>query len=816
MAPGNPQPPTPRTNPVPRRAVPARRVHAAILLLLLALALPCAAAAQTAPAPSPQQGTFQSPGLAQPGTTQTTPRQTTTTQQQQQNNFDPITGRRLNSTDTTDRPTNEPLNRTDLTEPLSEFQQLVANSTGRTLPLFGANLFGTVPSTFAPVDDIPVTPDYVIGPGDQLHVQVFGQINVEATYPVDRAGSIFIPQVGSFHVAGLRFSQVTDYLRAQLGRVYRNFDLNVNMGQLRSIPVFILGQARRPGSYTISSLSTLLNALFASGGPTPQGSLRDIQVKRAGQTIVHFDLYDLLLRGDKSHDLSLQPGDVLFIPQVGPQVAISGSVGQPAIYELRNETTLQQLLDLAGGLTNVASNTQARLERIFAHSERSILDVNLQTANTLGLENGDIVTISPILERFKDAVTLRGNVANPGRYVWHPGMRLLDLIPNRDVLVTRNYYNKLNALGQTAGNPEDTASLSVRPGTLPNAAPLSGNGASAGGTSVASTLADTRTPFPAANDVVLVAPDIDWNYAVIERQSKLDLTTALLPFAPGKLLNEGDQTQNLELLPGDVVTLFSKSDIRVPTAQQTRFVRLEGEFIASGVYSVHPGETLRQLLARAGGFTEDAYLYASEFTRESTRRVQVQRLQEYADSLETQITSEAARNARSLTASADLASASATDARLAIARLRRAQPIGRIVLNFLPDSRGIESVPDVALEDGDRFVVPRTPTTVTVQGQVYSANAFLFEREKHVRDYLHMAGGPDRIADKHRLFVLRADGSVFSNQYGNVPRAKIFPGDTVVLPPQLTHNSLLRDIVALTSVASTVGYSYAVLSYLTK
>ena len=788
--------------------------------------------AQSSPAPAAAP-TITAPSLpTTPSVQVTSPGQNATGQRQQsnqpgqsgpnQNNFDPVTGRRLNNpTDRTEQ-NNEQVNRTDITEPLSEFQQLVANSTGRTLPIFGAGLFGGVPSTFAPVDDIPVTPDYVIGPGDQLHLQVFGQVNVEATYVVDRTGSIFIPQVGSFHVAGLRFSQVTDYLRAQLGRVYRNFDLNVNMGQLRSIPVFILGQARRPGSYTIGSLSTLLNALFASGGPTSQGSLRDIQVKRGGTTIVHFDLYDLLLRGDKSKDLPLEPGDVIFIPQVGPQVAIAGSVSNSAIYELRNETTLQQLLDLAGGLTNVASTTQARLERIYEHSLRSLIDINLANASTLPLQNGDIVSISPIIDRFKDAVTLRGNVANPGRYVWHPGMRLLDLIPNRDALVTRNYYQRLNQLGRVttdygpSGNPDTTGNLGAR-GSVNTSNSLSGTGSTASGSSVGAALTDTPQPFGPTNDVVLTAPDIDWSYAVIERQSKTDLTTSLIPFAPGKLILDGDQTQNLELIAGDVVTIFSKSDVRVPVAQQTRFVRLEGEFIASGVYSVLPGETLRQLLHRVGGLTEDAYLFASEFTRESTRRIEAQRLQEYADALEAQVTSTVARNvSQSLAPDPNVAVAETTDARLAIARLRRAQPTGRIVLNLKPDSRGVDSVPDLALEDGDRFIVPRTPSSVTVQGQVYSANAFIFERGKRVREYLHEAGGPDRLADKKRMFVLRSDGSVYSQQYGNVQHANIFPGDTIVVPPSLSRTSVLRNVVAVTGLAASVGYSYAALAYLAR
>ena len=293
------------------------------------------------------------------------------------------------------------------------------------------------------------------------------------------------------------------------------------------------------------------------------------------------------------------------------------------------------------------------------------------------LQNGDIVTISPIIDRFKDAVTLRGNVANPGRYVWHPGMHLLDLIPNRDALVTRNYYQRLNQLGRVTtdygpqGNPDTTGNLGAR-GSVNTSGSLSGTGSTASGSSVGAALTDTPQTFGPTNDVVLTAPDIDWSYAVIERQSKKDLTTSLLPFAPGKLILDDDQTQNLELLPGDVVTIFSKSDLRVPVSQQTRFVRLEGEFIASGVYSVLPGETLRQLLRRVGGLSDDAYLFASEFTRESTRRIEAQRLQEYADALEAQVASTVSRSvSQSLATDAGIANAQATDARLAISRLRR-------------------------------------------------------------------------------------------------------------------------------------------------
>src|ERR1035437_10774219 len=297
--------------------------------------------------------------------------------------------------------------------PPTEFQQIVAQTSNRVLPIFGSDLFNAMPSTFAPVDNIPVTPDYVIGPGDEIRLQIWGQVNQRGSFVVDRTGSISLPEVGTIHVAGLQFSQLSAFLKAQLGRVYRNFDLNVNLGQLRSIQVFIVGQATKPGSFTIGSLSTLLNALFASGGPLPQGSLRDIQVKRGGETITHFDLYDLLLRGDKTRDVRLESGDVIFIPDVGAQVAVVGSISNPAIYELRGEKAFNQVIALAGGLTSVAASANVRVERIDKHTERSAIEVDLASGDNSPVQDGDIVNVTSIIDRFKDAVTLRGNVANP-------------------------------------------------------------------------------------------------------------------------------------------------------------------------------------------------------------------------------------------------------------------------------------------------------------------------------------------------------------------------------------------------------------------
>lgn len=720
-------------------------------------------------------------------------------------------------------------------ETQTEFQQMVAATTGRPVPIFGASLFNNPPSTFAPVTDVNVGPGYIIGPGDELRLQLSGQINQQLDVVVDRTGAISLPGLGSVHVAGLAFGQLGQYLRDQASRIYRNFDLSVNMGSLRTIQVFVFGQAQQPGTFSISSLSTLLNALFASGGPSPQGSVRDIQVKRGGATIAHFDLYDLLLHGDKSHDVNLANGDVIFIPTVGPQVAVVGSISTPAIYELKGETTIGQVLALAGGETNVAAGSSVRLERIYQHTVRSIEDVSSASDSTQPVQNGDIISVASILERFRNAVTLRGNVANPGRYVWHPGMRVSDLIPNKEALITRNYWRKRNLLGQSVPdytpNPVDTEGALKANGN-PNT-PSSNSNALAGtrdtnqrttetpdsgGASVGNALTPENSIFSAQTDVILSAPDIDWSYAVIERQSVKDLTTSLISFNLGKVVLEEDPAQNLELLPGDVITIFSKADLRVPSTQQTRIVRLEGEFVSAGVYSVLPGETLRGLLRRAGGFTGDAYLYGSEFTRVSTQRVEEQRLKEYADQLEAQASAVTSANKARAISPADqaAAAASALDAQSAVARLRAIKPIGRIVLDLKPDSAGIDSIPDLALEDGDRFIIPRVPSNVNVEGQVYAANAFVFSPGHHVIDYLRDAGGPDRQADRKRAFVLRADGSVVSQQYANVDHALIYPGDTIVVPPIIDKRSVLQRIVEIATIVGQLGIAAATIAILSQ
>jgi protein involved in polysaccharide export with SLBB domain len=678
--------------------------------------------------------------------------------------------------------------------PPTEFQHFAASLVGQELPIFGAGLFEHVPTTFAPLDSVPVTSDYVIGPGDELQLRVWGQVNLDLEMTVDRAGAVFIPQAGNIHVAGVQYQQLQGFLRSALQRVFRNFDLAVNMGQLRSVEIFVVGQVRRPGTYTVSSLSTLVNALFASGGPSPQGSMRHIQVKRNAQVATEFDLYDLLLEGDKSKDIRLLPGDVVYVPPVGPQVAVAGSVKNPAIYELRNETNAGDAIRMAGGLSAVADGQHATLERIHQRSSLEALEFQLDPHGlAMAVGDGDVLHVLTVSPRFSNAVTLRGNVANPGRFSWHSGMRLRDIIPDKDSLVTRQYWTKRNALGFA---PQE-ASVPAEPDAESNRKP---------------------TPTSISDSV----PDINWSYAVIERQSPGDLSTELLAFHPGKLVLQGDQSQNLELRAGDVVTIFSQADIRVPISQQTRMVRLEGEFNAAGIYAVRPGETLGQLIERVGGLTPQAYLYGAEFLRESTRDDQQRRLDEFVGELEKDVEQSATLQTSSAVTTEETAAVTAKleAERRVVERMRAVKATGRIVLNLEPGDTGLAKLMDLTLEDQDRFVVPARPATVNVLGAVYNQNSFVYQSGLRITDYLRQAGGATRDADKGRTFVIRADGSVVPKQ-GNsgmftasFESARLNAGDSVVVPEAIFKNTFLRGLRDWTQVFTQFALGAAAINVL--
>src|SRR5712692_6378425 len=736
----------------------------------------------------------------------------------------------------------------------NEFQQFVMQSIGRDLPMFGANLFRTVPSTFAPVDNIPVAADYVIGPGDEIQIRAWGQIDVDYNAAMDRDGTISVPKVGVINVAGIKASDLPAYLKTVFGRTFRNFQLTATLGKLRSIQIFVVGQAKRPGTYTVSSLSTLVSAVFAAGGPSSKGSMRNIQLKRGNQVAAELDLYDLLLSGDKSRDAKLLPGDVIYIPPVGPLVAVTGSVNVPAVYELRQSTVLFDLIRWAGGLATTAAGQKATVERIEDHKARKVEEFPLDMGGlSRSVRDGDLVTVYSLVPRFDNAVALRGDVAQPGRFPWREGMRVRDLIPDREALLSRDYWIKRNQAVGLDSNVTSILNQQAATGTRLSVEDLNQRRKREGelDATIGDTIRRIQTESEAAkfldpnqtssavqitrlqdankgtleaaksdaqrliNQIRPSQREVNWDYAVIERLNRNDLSTSLVPFNLGKAVIDGDPEQNLPLQPGDIVTVFSKEDIKVPISKQTQYIRLEGEFKGAGVHQIMPGETLRQLVARVGGLASNAYLFGAQFTRESTRVQQEKSLDDALNRLERDISRFNALRAQNVTSPEDAASLKqqAENQQALLARLRQIRPIGRIVLE-LPENAQAKDLPDLPLEDGDRFTVPPPSSMVSVFGSVYSENSFIYKPDKRVADYLSQAGGPTKGADEGSIYVLRADGSVKSKRQtgfftASLERAHLMPGDSIVVPEELDRTTITRALKDISQIFYQFGLGAA-------
>lgn len=679
--------------------------------------------------------------------------------------------------------------RTDAARPeLSQFQMFVREATGLTLPVYGAELF-QAPQTYAPVTNVSPPANYVLGPGDHIQLHVWGVVEFAHNLIVDRSGQVVVPHVGTLQVAGLQVDQLQGALRQHIGQVFTNFELVATVSQLRSIQVYVVGQAQRPGTYTLSSLSTLINALFATGGPSANGSMRAIELRRNNTTVTTLDLYDFIARGDQSKDVILQPGDVIVIPPVGPQVAVHGAFDHAAIYELRGPaTTVGQVLAPGGGVPTVASTQAAVLERIqpgrSPAREVQHIALDAQGLNT-PLRGGDVLMLLTISPAFANSVTLQGNVAAPLRYQWFEGMRLLDLIPERDALITADYYRRKNLLVQS----------------------LEGS---------AATVAEVRSQVLNNFDA------INWDYAVIERLDRTTLTNQLIPFNLGKAVLERDPAHNLPLRAGDVVTIFSQNDLRVPVERQARLVRLEGEVAAPGVYQALPGETLPQLIRRVGGLSAHAYVFGTEFTRESVRAKQQQNLDQLIARLEATLHSQTQTQLAHLRPE-DAARASAlleiqrAAQQSQLARLKALRSNGRVALEIDPRNNSVAALPNVPLENGDRIVVPPTPSFVAAFGAVNNENVFIFRPGRTVGDVFRLAG-LTADAEVSEAFVLRADGTILASRdqpgwFNNLETTPLMPGDTVVVPQKVDRESrwslILRNARDITQVLANLGLGLA-------
>jgi protein involved in polysaccharide export with SLBB domain len=649
----------------------------------------------------------------------------------------------------------------------SEFQKFVEDNTGKLLPIFGAEFFANTPSTFAPVSNAPVPSDYPLGPGDELMIRGWGTIDIDFRATIDRNGTISIPTIGNVPLAGVKAGDAQNVIRAAVARLYKGVTVDVSFGQLRAITVYVVGQANRPGTYTVSSLSTLVTALFASGGPNANGSMRHVQVKRGGKVVAELDLYSFIAKGDKSADIKLLDGDTIYIPAAGGFVALVGKVNSPAVYELKNNSdTIESLLGFAGGLPIVADPRRAYLERIdpSRNRPRSVEEFALDADGLRRqLKNGDVLNVTSITPDFSNAVVLRGNVDQPVRAPFKSGMHVSDLIPSKEYLLTRKSIKRQNNVVTTGESEQDTREK-----------------------------ADSI-----ASHIGGLVDEINWDYAVVERVNRSDLSTQLIPFNLGNVFTSPNSPDNIQLQPGDTVTIFSQNDVAVPMSKRQVFVRVEGEVNVPGVYQMTAGDTLQNLIAKAGGPTSNAYLFGTAFYREEVRKEQAENLRRAADRLEAQVRSEESTQAANLRGMSQTDAAAATaqfeaQRRIAeerIARFRKLQPSGRIAFGMDPNDRSFAHLPQVALQNGDRLVVPARPAFVHILGAVNVEASPLWKPNTRVIDYLKLAGTAVD-ADVDNAFVLRVDGTVVSSEaqgwlFGKVGGVEVMPGDTIVVPEKL-------------------------------
>lgn len=687
---------------------------------------------------------------------------------------------------------------------------------------FGYNLFAGVPSTFAPATEIPVPANYVLGPGDIIQVQLFGKENQQYSLVVNRDGTVNFPSIGPVSVAGQSFDNMQKNLAERIARQMIGVQISITMGPLRSIRVFVLGEAQRPGSYTVSGLSTVTNALFVSGGIKPVGSLRNIQLKRDGKVIQHIDLYDLLLRGDTRSDQRLLPGDVIFIPPVGRTVGVAGEVKRPAIYELRGEKTVAEAVALAGGLLPTAAPDAARLERVAQGGTRTLQDLNLTQPEgaAFPLADGDTLFVRSILETTQGYVRLSGHVQRPGEYQWREGMRLTDVLSSTDVLRPRadlDYVlikrelppdlriEMLSArLGRALAYPDSQDNVPLQPRDEIMVFSLADHR----GDLIAPIIAQLRlqarrddpervvrisgsVPFPGSYPLeggMRVSDLIRAGGGLAQQAYALEAELIHYHVVEGKLreiereevdLNDvlnGQLDKDIALRPFD--TLHIK---QIPEWAEQQSVEIGGEVKFPGTYVVKKGETIADLIRRAGGLTSRAYPRGAVFMRAELRRKEQLQLERLRTQLKADLAAISLQQMQDATKQQSIAIAQEL-----VAQLETTKAVGRLVIN-LPKILDNDKRYDVVLQDGDKLWVPDQPQEVTVIGEVNYATSHLYDPNLTRDNYIRRSGGLTYKADKERVYVIKANGEILAPTDGggwftNNWQQDIDAGDTIVVP----------------------------------
>ena len=673
------------------------------------------------------------------------------------------------------------------------FQTFLFQITGKAVPIYGEELFNRA-NPFAALESVPVPSNYTLGPGDEITVKIYSPaIDIDQRFIINKDGTIALPKIGPVPIAGTKVSDVEERLKSYLSRMISDFNVYVTVGQLKGIEIYVVGETRRPGKYVVSSVSTMINALFATGGPSSNGSMRNIQLVRQGRVVGSVDLYQFLRGGDTSKDIGLMTGDVIKIPPVGPQIAMLGSIPNPAVYELapgESSNTLQSMISFAGNVSVFTSPLQVSIERIDSTREKplSALSISLDKSGlATHLKGGDIITFLPIKPAFENAISLRLLGLPSVRLPIKPGATLRDVIPNKEALLTNLYFlRRFTPPASQGGNEDDQA----------------------------------RIRASARLD------QINWDHALLERINPNDLSPEIISFNLGEAISAADPKYNVPLKSGDIITIFSQKDIQVPASKQTRIVRIQGEVRNPGIYQLKAGDTLPMLVDRAGGLSSDAYVYGTEFSRESVRDGQRKNIATVIKNLENQLAFEA-KNPSLDTGTAEdrlrqqgLQAANRASLQSKIEQLKNGNPNGRLSLELNPEDA---EYPELLLEDGDLVSVPQIPSSVAVIGAVYNESGLLYKEGKKAKDYINSAG-VSVTAERDWTFLVRADGSVKApdtsgwSTSGAVFDVVLMPGDVVVVPEKIQRETgytvFMRGLKDWTQVLFQLGLAAAAIHVL--
>jgi len=694
------------------------------------------------------------------------------------------------------------------------------------LKRFGSDVFRAGNVNGASID-VPAGPDYVLGPGDGLNLDIWGGITQHLSLTVDREGRVILPEAGSLVVSGLRLGDAQQKIQRLLEPQYRNAKVDVSLTRVRTVRIYVVGDVEHPGAYDVTSLSTILNALYSAGGPTQRGSLRRVQHFRGKELVGTVDLYDMLLHGVRNDVERLQPGDTVLIPPIGPEVTVAGMVRRPAIYELLGETQLNDVINLAGGLMVSATLHQVSVDRIVAHSERMMVNLQLpdkatdevirQTLSSFKIQDGDRIRIAPILPYSNQTVYLEGHVARPGKFPFHDGMQIdelvksyKDLLPEaasraeivrleppdfHPVTMEFNLDEVLDATDPIELKPFDTVRIYgryesdapkvgvqgevLRPGQYPLTKGMT-----------ATELIRTAGGFKRS----AFKQEAELGSYVVQNGEKILLERKTLEI--GKAFN-GDHSADAELKPGDQLIVRNLSGWSEIGASVT----LKGEVVYPGKYAIQDGERLSSVIKRAGGFKPESYPQGAILSRLEVQQFERRNREELVHRIE------------AASAGENFANASAQQRQM-ITNLRNLPAPGRVVIRISPDISAWENTPDdISLRSGDSLSVPKRPGYVVVTGQVFNSSAITYAPGKNAGWYLKQAGGPNEFADKKAMFIVAANGSVIGQSgsglfRGDVLSTKLHPGDSIVVPEKIVSGGkgwkeLLNAAQVVSSIAIT-------------